>query len=145
MLGRGCGFIGIWFIPGTQFRFSRRRPKFIKTLTAIILDPSVDGKNNRTTAAGTWIVTLQDGSEISGTSTCSSTSGSWARAYPEYDFNTEETTGEHCWCRMLYPVRSAWVYDMITSGCSSNCAYTCGHHVNTISDFRRGVYTSAGN
>ena len=111
------------------------------------MDPSVAGESrDNDTQNKTWTVTFTNGTVVSGIASCNDISGTYAQPYSGNQNNIQPgTEGINCWCRMLYPVRSAWVYDMETNGCSSNCAYTCGHHVNTLSDFRRGVYTSAGN
>jgi len=117
--------------------------------TSIILDPNIDGTgytNNEATK--TWTTTFSYGT-VSGIATCNSTSGTYAKAYPQYNFdnNYASSTGKHCWCRMTSPVRSAWVYRTANSStveCASYCAGSCGNSVRTNSDFRGGVFGSAG-
>ena len=100
-------------------------------------------------ATKTWTTTFSYGT-VSGIATCNSTSGTYARAYPEYNFdkNHASSEGVNCWCRMLNPVRSAWVYifeGSSASDCASSCAYNCGYNVQNTSNFRGGVFGSAGN
>ena len=112
---------------------------------SIILDPSING-TNYTYGNGEWSVTFDYGT-VSGISTCNSTSGSYGTAYPQYDFGTD-TTGVYCWCRMLRPARSAWVYAYESSSaaeCASDCAANCGDSVRYRAAFRGGVFGSAGN
>ena len=116
--------------------------------TAIILDPSGNGTDSSHPTSNTWSVTLRNGNIVSGISTCNSTSGSWATAFPEYnDVFSQGTSGVHCWCRMTKPVRSAWVFRdsrSSASECASNCAVYCGDGVRALADFRRSVFGSAG-
>ena len=118
--------------------------------TAIILDPSVEGENyTKDEATKTWTTTFSYGT-VSGIATCNSTSGTYATAYPEYNFdnNHESSEGVYCWCRMTSPVRSAWVYRSVSSSaseCASYCAYYCVDYVQTSSNFRIGMFGSAGN
>ena len=116
---------------------------------SIILDPSIEGTNSTGISENmTWTATFSYGT-VSGIAACNSTNGSYARAYPEYNFDNNHTSSEgvHCWCRMTSPVRSAWVYDGDVSSasfCASGCANRCGRYVQGYSDFRGGVFTSAG-
>ena len=118
--------------------------------TAIILDPSVPGDNyTEDKATKTWTTTFSYGT-VNGIATCNSTSGTYARAYPEYNFdnNHANSEGVNCWCRMTSPVRSAWVCNGehgSASACASDCASTCGYLVRNYSTFRGGVFGSAGN
>jgi len=118
--------------------------------TNIILDPSIEGTDyHRDEATKTWTTTFPNYT-VSGIATCNSTSGTYARAYPEYNFDNNHASSEgvYCWCRMTSPVRSAWVYGSergSASECASDCARRCGSGVQGYSDFRRGVFGSAGN
>ena len=120
--------------------------------TAIILDPSVPGDNyTEDKATKTWTTTFSYGT-VSGIATCNDVPGTYARAYPypEYNFDKNHESGEgvYCWCRMTYPVRSAWVSDgerSSASDCDSRCAYYCGDNVQRNSYFRGGVFGSVGN
>jgi hypothetical protein len=117
--------------------------------TNIILDPSIEGTGyTMNEAAKTWTVTFPNYT-VSGIATCNSTGGTYARAYPQYNFddNHASSTGTYCWCKMTSPVRSAWVYRYergSASFCASYCAYICGDDVRGSSSFRGGVFGSAG-
>jgi len=118
--------------------------------TSIILDPSIEGTGyTRDEATKTWTTTFPNYT-VSGIATCNSTSGTYAKAYPQYNFdnNHASSTGVYCWCRMTSPVRSAWVYYNkydTTSACDSNCSPYCGIRVQGTPAFRGGVFGSAGN
>ena len=128
---------------------------FIKR-TAIILDPSVPGTEspgNPTYSAtnATWSVEFPYGI-VSGVASCNSIEGTWATAYSgdQNNITTGYQTGQmNCWCRMLSPVRSAWVINNtfgLASDCASSCAYYCGSSVRSSgANFRRAVFGSAGN
>ena len=117
--------------------------------TNIILDPSIQGTSStKDEATKTWTVTFPYGT-VSGIATCNSTSGTYARAYPEYNFDNNHASSEgvYCWCRMTSPVRSAWVsaHDPSSASvCASNCAGNCGYNVRAGSLFRGGMYNTAG-
>ena len=119
--------------------------------TSIILDPSVDGTNYTSSAANaTWSVTFPDYT-VSGIASCNSLSGTFGTASPEY--NNQITAGyqdgqSNCWCRMMGPVRSAWVFYRTFSSaseCASECADYCGYFVRGNANVRGGVFGSAGN
>ena len=118
--------------------------------TAIILDPSVEGDNyTRDEATKTWTTTFPNYT-VSGIATCNSTSGTLARAYPEYNFDNNHASSEgiECWCRMTSPIRSAWVLHNTfssASSCATYCANSCGSLVQDYSAFRVGLFGSAGN
>jgi hypothetical protein len=70
--------------------------------TNIILDPSIEGTGyTRDEATKTWTTTFPNYT-VSGIATCNSTSGTYARAYPEYNFDNNHASSEgvYCWCRM---------------------------------------------
>ena len=106
-------------------------------MVAIVLDPDIAG-TGYTNTSGEWTATFPYGT-VSGISTCNSTSGSYGVARPNANFE-QGTTGVYCWCRMLRPARSAWVYRYARSSasdCASRCAGVCGYYV-------RPAPTSAG-
>ena len=118
--------------------------------TSIILDPNIKGTSSSDNSARkTWTVTFDYGT-VSGIATCNSTSGTFATAYPEYNYfdnNHTAVTGGECWCKMTNPVRSAWVYNRdYTSGgtCSSQCSTSCGDFVRSNLTLRRGIINAAG-
>ena len=122
--------------------------------TAIILDPSVDGIEGGNTydrETATWSVTFDYGT-VSGIASCNDISGSgYGKTYSGNQNNITQGYQEdqmNCWCRMTTPVRSAWVYRYECSSaseCASYCAYYCVDYVQTSSNFRIGMFGSAGN
>ena len=117
--------------------------------TNIILDPSIDGTGyTKDEAAKTWTATFPNYT-VSGIATCNSTSGTYAKAYPEYNFDNNHASSEgvYCWCRMTYPIRSAWVFSTQRTDaleCEERCATSCGYLTSAVLDFRRSVYGSVG-
>ena len=109
-------------------------------------------------SAGAWEITFPDGTIVSGTSSCNTTSGASIMAtQPSGTFNTG-TTGQNCWCNMTgytlagtnNPVNVAsstpWVF--YASGddaetCSSVCSSFCLASL-TMTDFRRAAFGSYG-
>ncbi len=110
------------------------------------VDISIGGTNFTYNAADmTWTANFDYG-DVSGIAVCNDTSGSWGVASPQYDFESG-TTGAKCWCKMLSPARSAWVYNgsyNSASQCATSCAY-CVNYVSSNADFRGGMFGSVGN
>ena len=96
----------------------------------------------------TWQTKIPDYT-VYGISTCNSTTGNQNIAYSgnNNDFN-QGTSGINCWCRMMLPVRSAWIYKYefgSGSDCGSNCAEYCNSYTRNAQGFREAFYTTAGN
>ena len=108
------------------------------------LDASIGGTNyTYDNSTGTWTANLDYG-DVSGISTCNSTSGSWATAYPQYNFE-QGTSGAQCWCKMTGPARSAWVYrdeHGSASDCAAHCAHYCAGNVRDSAAIRTGMFGS---
>ena len=108
------------------------------------LDPDVAPTTYTYDAANmTWDVTAPYG-HLTGIAVCNSTEGTRSTASGT-DFPTG-TSGVHCWCKMLSPGRSAWVYSIESSSasdCASSCAAYCGARVRNRSDFRSALFGSA--
>ena len=117
--------------------------------TAIILDPSVEGTGqsiyDRENA--TWSVPFPNYT-ISGISSCNSIDGGTVgTAHAEYNFEQGETAGVNCWCRMMTPVRSAWVFRYtfpLASDCNAGCASNCGSNFLSSRIFRTPFFRTAG-
>ena len=116
---------------------------------SIVLNPSTDGtEHTGEEEMKTWTTIFPYGT-VRGIATCNSTEGTFAHAYPEYDFGDDYASSEgvYCWCRMTYPVRSAWVinYERDSADiCASHCASRCGNILKTNLSFRVSMYGSAG-
>ena len=116
----------------------------------------MDGIVGGTTSSkddATWSVTFSDntnGGTVSGIATCNTTTGTPANASPQYNdvFVQGSATGGNCWCRMTYPIRSAWVlaYTVEASdSCLYGCAVSCANGVRGNPTMRSAMFNSAGN
>lgn len=59
-----------------------------------------------------------------------------------------EQAGKYCWCKMLHPVSSYWVYfgDVGTmTSCVSACATNCASMVNSNANARSNMLSAATN
>ncbi|MCL2017383.1 MAG: hypothetical protein FWG80_01225 [Alphaproteobacteria bacterium] len=100
---------------------------------------------------GDWKLTGCTGSnvsEFSGTSLCSSTSGT----YPNFG-NPVTDGGSNCWCKItsipgFSVASSAWVCRGTVggglSGCADYCAYHCADFVRNVSVFRSALFAALG-
>ena len=84
---------------------------------------------------------------ISGIGICSSTSGSSAGKETATELDTSSTSDDnkYCWCRMISPAVSRWVFaNKIPSAnyCPQNCAYFCADYVQRIMMFRVALFGS---
>ena len=121
---------------------------FMSPQTAIILDPSVAGTNHTgNTTESTWSVTFPNYT-ISGIASCNNIDGTWATAYSGNQNNITmgyQENQPNCWCRMLNPVRSLWIFATSGSGCSYSCAELCGRYSEDAHQaFRTAMYRTAG-
>jgi len=92
----------------------------------VVLDPQVGGSSNGYSNTGkTWSTKFSYGI-ISGIGGCYSNVGATQGGVASDQNITPYTTGTHCYCKMLKPAESAWVY----SGYSDNsyCAYNCANY-----------------
>ena len=65
---------------------------------------------------------------LRGISACTNESGQQNAADTSKNFTLNEQSGEHCWCKMIGPEESAWVYtrgDGMAGGCARSCALEC--------------------
>ena len=83
---------------------------------------------------------------ISGIGICSSTSdSSTSQTATELDISSTSDDNKYCWCRMISPAVSRWVYaNKIPSAnyCPQNCAYFCADYVQRIMMFRVRLFGS---
>ncbi len=112
----------------------------------ISVDTSTNGTThtyNRTDMTWTAIFAYGD---LSGIAVCNGTSGTWGVA-TQTNFESG-TTGVNCWCKMLSPANSLWVYryaSTSTSICASDCAVDCGYAIYTNASYRGGLFGSLNN
>ncbi len=66
---------------------------------------------------------------IRGHSACTADAGTPYTIDAGKNYALNENTGEHCWCKMVGPEESAWVYnkggDTMAGGCDRSCALEC--------------------
>ena len=57
-----------------------------------------------------------------------------------------ERYGRYCWCRLIHPVSSLWVYGGASYGsassCASDCVAYCGRGFRDNADYRTGLIDS---
>ena len=59
-----------------------------------------------------------------------------------------DTTNVNCWCKMVEPAMSSWVYvhtGTSASYCASNCSGVCADRARNYSAFRRALFGSLAN
>ena len=62
--------------------------------------------------------------------------------------STTDTTNVNCWCKMVEPAVSSWVfvYAATSAGyCAFNCSYFCANYARYYSAFRSALFSSLGN
>ena len=83
---------------------------------------------------------------ISGIGICSSTKGA-SRHATATELDTSSTVGENlnCWCRMISPAVSRWVFLISASSadvCAQGCAFSCAFNAKLIASFRSALFGS---
>jgi len=61
---------------------------------------------------------------------------------------TTDTTNVNCWCKMVEPAVSSWVFIGAYSSagsCASGCSYFCAGSARSVSAFRSALFSSLGN
>lgn len=84
---------------------------------------------------------------ITGIATCSRTAGSEEGEFVD-TVEMPGSTGEwYCWCKMISPAVSPWVYysSMSYSFCWQKCAYYCAQRTAGTYWFREGLFSSLSN
>ena len=115
------------------------------------LSISHDGVSYETGNAGTWTVTFDyptssyNTNTVKGSSACNEIPGAANTADPTMSSISGEATGVNCWCAMVKPLISDWVYSgayASIDACSAACATACATGVKTSSDTRRAMFNS---
>ena len=125
----------------------------------VSLDPAVGGSSYKSNASEmTWATVFSYGT-IYGEATCLSdadgtpsenTMGVYTNSkgemLPNDDTFVQRKDGGHCWCRMIHPAYSRWVFviSYSASHCASNCANYCGSYAQTYAALRGGLFGSVG-
>ena len=84
---------------------------------------------------------------ILGTSACTSEYGTKYTADSSKNFEPNEISGDHCWCKMAGPEESEWVYTIEKSGgrdgnCERSCALECISALRQEQDMRAAMFTA---
>ena len=83
---------------------------------------------------------------ISGIGICSSTRGrSTGQTATELDISSTSDNNKHCWCKMISPFVSRWVFfgSYPSAGdCDLNCAVPCAYGVTASAEFRSALFGS---
>ena len=83
---------------------------------------------------------------ISGIGICSSTQGPGYHIATATELDTSVTSDDnnYCWCRMISPAVSRWVfyYSRPTAGCAWHCASECASYVQADAAFRSVLFGS---
>ncbi|MBR2393378.1 MAG: hypothetical protein IKB05_02725 [Alphaproteobacteria bacterium] len=90
-----------------------------------------------------WTATLMTGAKISGIGICNSTEG-MANEMSYSLKMTSEDGNSYCWCKMISPVVSYWVFaeNMYNdASCFFYCSDTCARYIQQNSDFRAMMYS----
>ena len=111
----------------------------------IVLDPQVAGtalSNNRT--GKTWSTRFSYG-VISGIGGCYSNVGATQGVVASDQVNiTPYSSGKYCYCKMLKPMESAWVFSGYIGGgdinCDIDCASTCSSRAASAVALRAGLF-----
>lgn len=83
---------------------------------------------------------------ISGIGICSSTEGASQYATAtELDTSYTDDDNKYCWCRMISPAVSRWVFNSSNTSagsCAQMCAYRCAYHVHSNAACRSALFGS---
>ncbi len=111
----------------------------------VVLDPIIGGSSTDSNAtAKTWSVTFSYGT-ISGIGSCVDADCTTQGCISTNQTNKSTlTTGNYCYCKMLRPVQSRWVYSVLLNYCASHCASFCASSVSSAVAVRRGLFSTAG-
>ena len=120
---------------------------------AVVLDPMINGSTAAYNAdLFEWSTTFSYGT-VFGIATCVDTAGSSNQVVAELKSSDGtvatggERSGRYCWCQMIHPARSRWVFLNVYGSvavCRSGCARDCGFNGRTGSGFRSAVFGSLG-
>ena len=116
-----------------------------------VLVPESDGVSSTYDNSGNWTVTfdyttaglnLATTSNVAGVSSCNEIPGT-VNSAAGYISASSNDTGQYCWCEMVKPLISEWVFAYEyadDSTCASSCTAKCANVVETVSAFRTAMY-----
>lgn len=92
-----------------------------------------------------WSATC-GGVSIQGVAFCGSQNGGSTGATTDaVTTSTTSDNNKYCWCKMVSPAVSRWVFDRaITSAgsCADNCAHLCAADARSIASFRSALFSN---
>ena len=97
-----------------------------------------------------WSVTFTNGVTVKGIGVCSNKSGSYKETSDSITFDDTGTPDNnyYCWCRMISPAVSSWVFSD-DAGYADHCAFYCSNYcalsVWSSSAFRSALFSGLGN
>ena len=109
----------------------------------VVLDPQINGTalaNNKT--GKTWSTKFSYG-VISGVGGCYTNVGSTHGVVASDQTNiTPYSTGPYCYCKMLRPIESPWVYggSYVANDCATYCASYCASNAASVVALRAGLF-----
>ena len=96
------------------------------------------------TGQSNWSATC-GGISIQGVAFCGSQNGGSAGATTDaVTTSTTSTDNKYCWCKMVSPAVSTWVFDNglgSAANCAINCAYACAGDVASFASFRSALFS----
>ena len=114
----------------------------------VVLDTQINGTALANNATGkTWSTRFPYGI-VSGIGGCYSNVGATQGMVATDQTNISAySSGTYCYCKMLRPIESAWVYSgslNFNNDCATNCASYCASHAASAVALRRGLFGSVG-
>ena len=88
-----------------------------------------------------WAATCE-GTQISGIGICSSTASNLFNTATELDISATTDENVHCWCRIITPAVSRWVY-IANQGSTDMCAIYCAQDCAKLLDDNDMSFASA--
>jgi len=118
------------------------------TTTVVVLDPAINGTALANNATGkTWSTQFPYGI-ISGIGGCYNNVGSTQGGVASNQTNiTPYSTGGLCYCKMLRPIESPWVFSGVgnnNTSCLTDCARVCSSNAASAVALRRGLFGNIG-
>ncbi len=88
-----------------------------------------------------------DGTSIEGIAFCGSQNGGSMGATTNYYVEISYTldNNKYCWCRMISPAVSQWVFSRSYStaaSCATNCASTCAYNLRDEASIRASMFSN---